>query len=59
MGGREVPDIVEYVSAVPFDATLERLAAIARAGLVLFSRIDHQAGAREAGLEMPPAMVLV
>ena len=60
MSGRELPDIVEHVSAVPFDATLERLAvAIARAGLVLFSRIDHQAGARDAGLEMPPATVLV
>ena len=60
MSGREMPDIVEHVSAVPFDATLERLAAaIARAGLVLFSRIDHQTGARDAGLEMPPATVLV
>ena len=44
---------------MPFDAALERLtAAIARAGLTLFGRIDHQAGARDAGLEMPPATVL-
>ncbi len=49
----------EIVSGVGFEATLERLvAAIAKAGLVLFSRIDHQAGAREAGLEMPPTTVL-
>ena len=54
-----MPDIVEHVSALPFDATLERLvAAIGRAGLVLFSRIDHHNGARDAGLNMPPATVL-
>ncbi len=52
-------DLREIVSGVGFEATLERLvAAIAKAGLVLFSRIDHQAGAREAGLEMPPTTVL-
>lgn len=52
-------DIHETLSAHPFEATLERLtAAIAQAGLILFSRIDHQAGAREAGLDMPPATVL-
>jgi uncharacterized protein (DUF302 family) len=59
MSGDETSDIVEHVSASGFDATLERLiAAIARAGLILFGRIDHQAGARDAGLEMPPATVL-
>jgi uncharacterized protein (DUF302 family) len=52
-------DIHETLSAHPFETTLERLvAAIAQAGLILFSRIDHQAGAQEAGLEMPPATVL-
>ena len=59
MSAGETSDIVEHVSAVPFDATLERLtAAIARAGLILFGRIDHQAKARDGGLEMPPATVL-
>jgi hypothetical protein len=49
-------DIHETLSAHPFETTLERLmAAIAQAGLILFSRIDHQAGAQAAGLEMPPA----
>ena len=53
-------DIVEHVSAVPFDATLERLtAAIGEAGLILFAQVDHQAGARDAGLEMAPATVLI
>jgi uncharacterized protein (DUF302 family) len=52
-------DIREVVSASAFQATLERLiAAITQAGLILFSTIDHQAGAREIGLEMPPATVL-
>ncbi len=26
--------------------------------MILFNRIDHQTGAREAGLDMPPATVL-
>jgi uncharacterized protein (DUF302 family) len=53
-------DIHETVSAYPFETTLERVtAAIAQAGLILFSRIDHRAGAQEAGLEMPPATVLI
>jgi uncharacterized protein (DUF302 family) len=52
-------EIREIVSAVPFQATLDRAtAAIAHAGLILFNTVDHQAGARDAGLEMPPATVL-
>lgn len=52
-------EIHEIISAMPFEATLERLtAAIMQAGLILFNRIDHQAGAREAGLDMPPTIVL-
>jgi uncharacterized protein (DUF302 family) len=59
MNTKDTSDIVEHVSAMPFEATLERLAAaIVQAGLTLFSQIDHQAGARDAGLEMPPATVL-
>jgi uncharacterized protein (DUF302 family) len=55
----KTPDIVEQVSGLPFDTTVERLvAAIAQAGLILFSQTDHQAGAREAGLDMPPTTVL-
>ena len=52
-------EINETLSVVSFDATLERLAnAIAQAGLILFNRIDHQAGAQAAGLDMPPTTVL-
>jgi uncharacterized protein (DUF302 family) len=52
-------DIHEILSPHSFETTLERIvAAIAQAGLILFSRIDHRAGAQQAGLEMPPATVL-
>ncbi len=55
MSAGEIPDIVEHVSAVPFDVTLERLtAAIARAGLTLFNRIDHQAGRGMPGWRCRP-----
>ncbi len=51
---------VEHVSGLPFSATLDRLKqAIEGAGMRVFSEIDHSAGAREAGLEMPPATVLI
>ncbi len=53
------PGVHETVSPHGFEATLDLLtAAIARAGLTLFSRIDHHAGAQDAGLAMPPATVL-
>jgi uncharacterized protein (DUF302 family) len=51
---------IEYVSALPFEATLERLVkTIEQAGLILFSRIDHQAGALQVDLKMPPTTVLI
>ncbi len=54
------PDIVEHVTSTDVPLTVQRIAgAIAEAGLTLFARIDHAAGAREAGLEMPPATVLI
>ena len=53
------PGCVEHASSLPFDATVERLeAAIAQAGLILFNRIDHHAGAKEFGLTMPDTTVL-
>ena len=54
------PDPVQIVSAVRFQPTVDRLAkAIESAGLTLFARIDHAAGARDAGLDMPPTVVLI
>ena len=52
--------IVEHVAPQGFDVTLGRLTdAIGKAGLILFTRIDHAAGAREFGLAMPPTTVLI
>ena len=52
--------VIEHVGPHGFDATLARLTeAIGRAGLILFARIDHSAGAREVGLAMPPTTVLI
>ncbi len=52
--------VVEHVSTLSFAATLDRLvAAIKAAGLIIFARIDHAAGARQAGLAMPPTIVLL
>jgi uncharacterized protein (DUF302 family) len=52
--------IVEHVSALPFGPTLKRLKdAIATAGMTVFACIDHAAGAREVGMEMPPTVVLL
>jgi uncharacterized protein (DUF302 family) len=60
MGTAQAQGVVEHVSPLPFAETVERLiCAIADAGLILFSWIDHAAGAREAGLEMPPTVVLI
>jgi uncharacterized protein (DUF302 family) len=54
------PSVTERVSPLGFEVTLERLtAAIERAGLAILARIDHAAGARDAGLEMPPTVVLL
>ena len=57
----ENPDaVVEHVGPQGFDVTLGRvIEAIGRAGLILFARIDHAAGAREVGLAMPPTTVLI
>ena len=56
----EPPDVVEQSSLLSFEATLERLTqAIQQAGLTIFARIDHAANARDAGLTMPPATVLI
>ncbi len=54
------PNIAERVSPLGFDVTLERLTeAIERTGLTIFARIDHPVGARDAGLAMPPTVVLI
>jgi uncharacterized protein (DUF302 family) len=43
-----------------FENTVARLdAELARRGLEPFARIDHAAGARSVGLEMPPTLVVL
>ena len=60
MNTDETGDIVEQPSGLAFRPTLDRLvAAIEAAGLTIFARIDHAAGARDAGLEMPPSTLLI
>lgn len=57
-----LPDakLLEQTSAWPFALTLDRLtAAIEGAGLKVFARIDHAAGAKEVGLTLPPTVVLL
>ena len=54
------PDYFELESKEPFAATLKRVEdAITSHGMTIFARIDHAAGAREAGLSMPPTIVLL
>ncbi|MFL5283820.1 MAG: DUF302 domain-containing protein [Rhodopila sp.] len=54
------PDIVEHVSSTDYASTVERITnAIAEAGLTLFACIDHAAGARDGGMAMPSALVLI
>ena len=51
--------VAEFASALDFASTLEALTgAIERAGLTVFARIDHAAGARQVGLDMPPTVVI-
>jgi uncharacterized protein (DUF302 family) len=53
-------DCVEHRSASPFAETVDLLVqAIERAGMNLFARIDHAAGARDVGMQMPPTIVLI
>lgn len=55
-----VADTIELPSPYAFAPTLVRLSdALENAGLTIFARIDHQAAARQVGLDMPPTTVLV
>ena len=56
----ENKSITEYVSSVEFALTLECLEqGIEKAGMTVFARIDHAAGAQEIGMEMPPTTLLL
>jgi uncharacterized protein (DUF302 family) len=52
--------LVTVASPHPVDATVDRLAeAAAAAGLTVFARIDHAAGATQAGLPLRPTQLLL
>jgi uncharacterized protein (DUF302 family) len=52
--------ITELASAYSYSDTLARLSsAFESAGMTVFARIDHSAGAAAVGLSMPPATVLI
>ena len=53
-------EVIEHLSPRPFSETVERLdQAMMDHGMTIFARIDHAANAREAGLAMPPATLLI
>ncbi|HEY4041139.1 MAG TPA: DUF302 domain-containing protein [Rhodopila sp.] len=59
MAGTHSPSAVEHISPEAFAPTLRRLEkAIEAAGMTVFARIDHAAGARDVGMTMPPTVVL-
>ncbi len=50
--------IIESAHSVP--ATVDRvIASLGRRGITVFARIDHAAGARKAGLELPDEELLI
>ena len=52
--------LTEIASPLGFAAAVARVVeAIEGAGLTIFARIDHAENARNAGLTMPPAVVLI
>ena len=55
------PDDIRTVdSTAPFHVTLQRLRdELARRGITLFAEIDHARNARQAGLAMPAATVVI
>ncbi len=60
MSGTQSPGIVEHASPLPFTETVERLIQmITDAAMTVFARIDHAANARDVGMAMPPATVLI
>jgi uncharacterized protein (DUF302 family) len=58
--GQSIDSIVEHPSSLTHAQTVAQLeAAIGKAGLTVFARIDHAENARAVGLTMPPAIVLI
>lgn len=59
-GGARHDALVRRTSPVSHAQTVDRLIArISDAGLHLFARIDHAAGAGRVGLDLPPSTLLI
>lgn len=56
----EVPGLVTVPSAHDVPTTVERLVSAAEEkGVTVFTQVDHAAGARQAGLELPPTTLVI
>jgi uncharacterized protein (DUF302 family) len=56
----ENADVIELPSGEAFNPTLKCVVqAIEGAGMKIFARIDHAAGAVEVGMAMPPAVLVI
>ena len=52
--------VADYLTGEAFEETLDKVVALIEgAGMTLFARIDHMAGARAVGLDMPPTVLLL
>jgi uncharacterized protein (DUF302 family) len=53
-------DYVEHESSLTFRETVDHLVeTIEKVGMNVFARIDHAAGAKDAGMDLPPSVVLI
>lgn len=60
MDANSSDDVMQRVSRWPFARTLDVITrAIVEAGMTVFARIDHAAGAREIGIDIPESTVLI
>lgn len=58
--GQDMPYTQSVVSKYSFDETVSRLEhAVKTKGMTVFAVIDHQAAAKQSGLSMQPAKVIV
>jgi uncharacterized protein (DUF302 family) len=62
MESEKMPEIgyVEHKSSLTFPETVNHLVeTIEQVGMNVFARIDHAAGARDVGMDLPPTLVLI
>jgi uncharacterized protein (DUF302 family) len=53
-------DYVEHMTSLAFQPAIDRLVGvIEKAGMTVFAKIDHAAGAKDIGLSMAPSTVLI